>query len=95
MVSVSPCEEKGTNFTNRREGLVGSRREFLVREKMGILLLLLWLKERHKGFADFKEMLPLLIIRGALNGGVLITVAILVLEQREWGRDKSGEFEEN
>lgn len=93
MVSVSPCEEKGTNFTNRREGLVGNRREFLAREKLGILLLLLWLKERHKGFAYFKEMLLLLIIRGALNGGVLITVAIFVLEQREWGRDKSGEME--
>lgn len=72
---------------------MGNRSEFLVREKLGILLLLLWLKERHKGFAYFKEMLLLLIIRGALNGGVLITVAIFVLEQRERGRDKSGEME--
>ena len=64
---------------------MGNWSEGLVREKLGILLLLLWLKERLKGFAGFKEMLLMLIIRGALNGGVLIIVAIFVLEQKEGG----------
>lgn len=74
-VSVSPWEEKGTNFTNRGDDLRANGRKL---EAESLVIMLLCRSGRQKGTEELTET-PLLSSRGvsgAFNGGVLRTVAI-------------------